>query len=311
MPKIDLGAVAERVVEWVQDNLGFLVEAISIGITSLAEAVTQALTSPPEVVWILVLTLLALFTRRVSLIIYTVLAFLLIAGMQVWTETMQTLALVVVAAAIAVLLAIPLGILAALSPPVSATLRPILDLMQTLPVFVYLIPAVFFFGIGPAPGVVATIIFALPPGVRLTELGIKQVDKEVVEAAQAFGARRMQILRGVQLPLATRSIMAGVNQVIMLALSMVVVAGLVGAEGLGTSVVRAVSDLDVAGGFQSGLAVVILAVYLDRLTHALSEPKKRRRSQESAETLPAAEEKPSLGVPAGKTQDVRKHEINA
>jgi glycine betaine/proline transport system permease protein len=143
--------------------------------------------------------------------------------------------------------------------------------MQTTPVFVYLIPAVFFFGVGVVPGVVATILFAIPPGVRLTELGIRQVDREVVEAARAFGARPGQVLREVQLPLALPSILAGVNQVIMLALSMVVTAGLLGAAGLGAVVVRAVTQLDVASGFEGGLAVVLLAIFLDRLTASFGQ----------------------------------------
>jgi len=181
-----------------------------------------------------------------------------------------------VAAAIATAVGIPLGVLAARSRTVSVVLRPVLDLLQTTPVFVYLIPAVFFFGVGVVPGVVATTISAIAPGVRLTELGIRQVDAEMVEAAHAFGARPGQILREVQLPMALPSIMAGVNQVIMLALSMVVVAGLAGAEGLGTVVVRAVTQLDVAAGFEGGLAVVLLAIFLDRLTGALAAPSRRR-----------------------------------
>jgi glycine betaine/proline transport system permease protein len=185
---------------------------------------------------------------------------------------MQTLALVLVAAVIATAVAVPIGILAARHRAVSVVVRPVLDFMQTTPVFVYLIPAVFFFGVGVVPGVVATILFAIPPGVRLTELGIRQVDREVVEAAQAFGARPGQVLREVQLPLALPSIMAGVNQVIMLALSMVVTAGLLGAAGLGAVVVRAVTQLDVGSGFEGGLAVVLLAVFLDRLTAAFGHP---------------------------------------
>jgi ABC-type proline/glycine betaine transport system permease subunit len=177
-----------------------------------------------------------------------------------------------VAAVIATAVAVPIGILAARHRAVSVVVRPVLDFMQTTPVFVYLIPAVFFFGVGVVPGVVATILFAIPPGVRLTELGIRQVDREVVEASQAFGARPGQVLREVQLPLALPSIMAGVNQVIMLALSMVVTAGLLGAAGLGAVVVRAVTQLDVGSGFEGGLAVVLLAVFLDRLTAAFGHP---------------------------------------
>jgi glycine betaine/proline transport system permease protein len=188
--------------------------------------------------------------------------------MGLWVESVQTLAVVIVAATLAIVIGIPLGIFAARNEHARIVMRPLLDFMQTLPVFVYLIPAVFFFGIGVVPGAVATTVFAIPPAVRLTELGIRQVDSEVVEAAQAFGSRPRQILRDVQIPLAMPSIMAGINQVIMLALSMVVIAGMVGAAGLGAIVVRGVTELDIGAGFEGGLAVVILAVYLDRVTDA-------------------------------------------
>jgi ABC-type proline/glycine betaine transport system permease subunit len=178
---------------------------------------------------------------------------------------------VLVAAVVATAVGVPLGVWAARSRAAGTALRPVLDLMQTTPVFVYLIPAVFFFGIGVVPGVVATTIFSIPPAVRLTELGIRGVDPEVVEAASAFGAHPRQILREVQLPMALPSIMAGINQVIMLALSMVVVAGLAGAGGLGTVVVSAVTQLDIAAGVDGGLAVVILAIFLDRFTAALAQ----------------------------------------
>lgn len=267
---IDLGTPAELVVDWLQTNLGFVFTFFAELINGAADITTWALTVLPEFVMILIFTALAAITRRWGLVLYSFLTFVIVSGMGLWLETMQTLALVLVAAVIALVIGIPLGIAAAFSRTLSVTLRPLLDFMQTLPVFVYLIPAVFFFGIGPAPGIAATIVFALPPAVRLTELGIRGVDQETVEAAEAIGARPAQVLREVQLPLASGSIMAGVNQVIMLALSMVVVAGLVGADGLGVLVVRAVASLDIAGGFQSGLAVVLLAIYLDRLTSTLS-----------------------------------------
>jgi glycine betaine/proline transport system permease protein len=176
-----------------------------------------------------------------------------------------------VASVIAIGLSIPLGILAARSKIASAAIRPALDFMQTLPAFVYLLPALFLFGLGAAPAVLATIVFAMPPGVRLTELGIRQVDKEMVEAGHAFGTSPWQILRGIQLPLARPTIMAGVNQVIMLGLSMAVIAGFIGAPGLGQVVVTSISRLDVGLGFEGGLAVVILAIYLDRLTSSFGE----------------------------------------
>ncbi|MCX4835130.1 proline/glycine betaine ABC transporter permease [Streptomyces sp. NBC_00006] len=273
---VDLGTPVNKAVDWLTENLSGLFDAVTTVMTELVNAVLYVLTAPHMVVIIAVFTILAFFARGWFFALYTLGAFLLIQGMGLWTPAMQTLAVVVVASVFAVVIGVPIGIWAARSPLVSALVRPVLDFLQTLPVFVYLIPAVFFFGIGLVPGVVATILFAISPAVRLTELGIRQVDREVVEAAHAFGARNGQILRGVQLPLALPSIMAGINQVIMLALSMVVIAGMVGADGLGTIVVRGISQLDVGIGFQGGLAVVFLAIFLDRTTSALATPRIRR-----------------------------------
>jgi glycine betaine/proline transport system permease protein len=268
VPDIPLGQWVSDFIDWLLATVPWLFDAISAVMQVLVDGLTEALATPPPVVWIVVFTLVALLVRGWGLALYTVLAFLLVVSLELWVETMQTLALVLVAAVIATAIGVPIGILAARNRALSVVVRPVLDSMQTTPVFVYLIPAVFFFGVGVVPGVVATILFAIPPGVRLTELGIRQVDREVVEAAHAFGARPGQILREVQLPLALPSIMAGINQVIMLALSMVVTAGLLGAAGLGAVVVRAVTQLDVASGFEGGLAVVLLAIFLDRVTAA-------------------------------------------
>ena len=268
MPDIPLGRWVADLIDWLLATVPWLFDAISAVMQVLVDGLTEVLATAPPVVWIVVFTLIALVVRGWGLALYTVLAFLLVVSLELWVETMQTLALVLVAAVIATAIGVPIGILAARNRAVSVVVRPVLDSMQTTPVFVYLIPAVFFFGVGVVPGVVATILFAIPPGVRLTELGIRQVDREVVEAAHAFGARPGQILREVQLPLALPAIMAGINQVIMLALSMVVTAGLLGAAGLGAVVVRAVTQLDVASGFEGGLAVVLLAIFLDRVTAA-------------------------------------------
>ena len=304
MPDIPLGQWVADLIDWLLATVPWLFDAISAVMQVLVDVLTDALATPPPVVWIVVFTLVALLVRGWGLALYTVLAFLLVVSLELWVETMQTLALVLVAAVIATAIGVPIGILAARNRAVSVVVRPVLDSMQTTPVFVYLIPAVFFFGVGVVPGVVATILFAIPPGVRLTELGIRQVDREVVEAAHAFGARPGQILREVQLPLALPSIMAGVNQVIMLALSMVVTAGLLGAAGLGAVVVRAVTQLDVASGFEGGLAVVLLAIFLDRLTAAFGHSTAlsrllRARTRRTAPPVGTGSPRPRSEEPVG------------
>jgi len=185
--------------------------------------------------------------------------------------TTQTMALVISASIIALLIGIPLGIWASRSDRAESVIRPILDFMQTMPAFVYLIPAILFFGVGNVPGIVATVIFALPPAVRLTNLGIRGVQEDVVEASIAFGSTKRQLLYKVQIPLAMPTILAGVNQVIMLSLSMVVIASMVGAGGLGQAVYRGILKADVGLGFEAGLGIVILAIILDRLTQSLTK----------------------------------------
>jgi glycine betaine/proline transport system permease protein len=276
MPHVNLGQYAEDVVNWLLKHFGGFFEALSTIGTDVVEAVESVLTAPPALVLIAILVAIPLALRRWGIALFALIAFLLVDSMQLWSQTLETLSMVLVATVVAVAIGVPLGILAARKRPVSMILRVLLDLAQTTPAFVYLIPAVFFFGVGIVPGLMATIVFAIAPAVRLTELGIKGVDEEVVEAARAFGASPRRILRDVQLPLALPSIMAGVNQVIMLALSMVVIAGLTGAEGLGSVVTSAVTQLDIGAGFEGGLAVVVLAVYLDRVTGALAAPRRSR-----------------------------------
>ncbi|WP_304453010.1 proline/glycine betaine ABC transporter permease [Nocardiopsis sp. YSL2] len=238
--------------------------------------------APLSLVMILLFSLLAYTIAGWRMGLFAVIALTLVASVNQWANAMDTLGLVLVASLVAVVIAIPIGVLAAYNTTVSKIAKPVLDLMQTMPAFVYLIPAIFFFSIGSVPGVVATIVFAMPPGVRLTELGIRQVDKELVEAGEAFGAPTRRILTGIQLPLALPTIMAGVNQVIMLSLSMVVIAGMVGAGGLGNQVYQGISRNDGALGFEAGIAVVILAIFLDRLTAAVSSNSPQARAGRSS-----------------------------
>lgn len=270
MPDLKIGERGEDVINYMRDHLGGFFDFIQRVMTDLLGWTYDVLSTLDPVAMILILTALALVTtRRIALTLMLGVGLLVIESMDLWFQTMQSMATVLVATAVALIVGIPVGIWAAFSPLVRAIVTPLLDFMQTIPVFVYLLPTVLFFGIGPVPGVVATIVFAAPPAVRLTQLGIRQVDAETVEAATAFGASRWAVLLEVQLPLARATIMAGVNQVIMLALSMVVVAGLVGGGGLGSIVVNAVQSLQIGASIEGGLAVVILAIYLDRVSAAL------------------------------------------
>lgn len=271
-PRIHVGEWVESGIDWLTTNFDWFFDFLKNVMGWLIEHLTDLLLWPAPVVMVVIFALIALVLRSWEFAVGTLVFFSLIVAMDQWENAMLTLALVLVATLVAVAIAVPIGILAARNDTVSAAVKPLLDLMQTMPAFVYLIPAVILFSIGVVPGLFATVVFALPPGVRFTELGIRQVDSETVEAGQAFGATPRQILRGIQLPLATPTIMAGVNQVIMLALSMSVIAGFVGAGGLGQEVVSAISSLNIPKGIEAGLGVVILAVYLDRITAALGDP---------------------------------------
>ena len=287
--RLPLGDWADAVIHFITDVFGgffTVVRNIFAGFYDLVDFVLQ---TPPFWVVILVLAAIAWLAKGWKLATGTALGLLVIVGVDQWDNAMSTLALVLVASLIAVAISVPLGVLAARSDLASKIIRPILDFMQTMPAMVYLIPALILFRVGVVPGIVATIIFAMAPGVRLTELGIRGVDKEVVEAGQAFGSSPWRILRQIQLPLAMPSIMAGVNQVIMLSLSMVVIAGMVGAGGLGGEVVQSLTRIDVGLGFEAGLSVVILAIILDRVTGALGTPRKPKARREQAPTTDASE----------------------
>lgn len=273
--RIPLGDWAKAFIGWVTDTLGFFFDVIATVFTGFYDGVAWALTSPPFWVVILVIVALSFWAKGWKLALGAAVGLVVIVGVDQWEKAMQTLALTLVAAFIAILIAIPVGIWASRSARVSAVVRPVLDFLQTMPAFVYLIPAIFLFSVGVVPGIVATILFAVAPGVRLTELGIRGVDAEVVEAGHAFGATPGRILRQIQLPLAMPSIMAGVNQVIMLSLSMVVIASMVGAPGLGKDIIQALSRIDIGLGFEAGLSVVIIAMILDRVTGGFGRARKR------------------------------------
>jgi len=269
---LNLGAGADATVDYIRDHFVGVLDAIHDGLSFVVDGIETFLTwIPPELV-LVVVVLLALWRVGWGFAIFAAVALTLITGMDLWEETMETLSLVTTAAAIAILIGVPVGIAMAKSRILAVLVRPLLDLMQTMPAFVYLIPAVMFFRIGAVPGVIATVIFAMPPVVRLTNLGIRQVNTEYVEAGLAFGSTGRQLLMKVQLPNAMPSIMAGINQTIMLSLSMVVIASMIGAGGLGDPVLEGVTRLKVGVGFEGGLAVVLLAVILDRLSQSFGRP---------------------------------------
>jgi glycine betaine/proline transport system permease protein len=276
VPKIPLEDWTKSLVSFVEGNFRGLFDVVRDAIKLLVNGFEAILTAPPELVMVAILAVIAFFLSGWWVAIFTVIGFLLIISLGLWGNAMLTLALVLASAVVALALGVPLGILAAKSRTVEAVARPTLDIMQTMPAFVYLVPMVVFLGLGEGPALVATVIFAAPPAVRLTMLGIQQVPKNTVEAAQAFGATSWQTLRKVELPQALPTIMAGVNQVIMLALSMVVIAALSGAGGLGETVVRGLTRLNVGQAFVGGVGIVIIAIYLDRVTRNLGRAVTRR-----------------------------------
>lgn len=225
--------------------------------------------------WVLVLVVAAIVWRISGwkLALGSALGLVLIGLLGLWTHAMRTLTLVIAGTALAVLVAIPTGIAMARSDRLERVVRPLLDLMQTLPSFVYLVPILMLFGMGKVPGVLATFVYAVPPAIRLTNLGIRQVPADVVEAARAFGTTPAQMLIKVQLPLAMPTIMAGINQTVMMALSMVVIASMIGAAGLGTEVLNGIARLETGRSFAGGISIVILAIVIDRVTQGLSRPR--------------------------------------
>lgn len=269
MLDIPVGDFFEFIITWLTDNWGGFFDVITITVKTFLVGIENLLLFPHPIIMIIILAGLAWYISGKGVGIFTVIGLFVVEGMDMWDGTMETLALIFTAVFIALLIGIPMGIWASKSKTVENIVRPVLDFMQTMPAFVYLIPAVLFFGLGQVPGIIATLIFAMPPAVRLTNLGIQQVPEEIREAALAFGSDSKQMLLKVELPVALPTILAGVNQTIMLALSMVVIAALIGAGGLGQPVVTGLQQLDIGLGFEGGLAIVILAVFLDRVTQSL------------------------------------------
>ena len=295
--KLPLGDLVEIAVEFLLAHAQWLFDVIDMAVGGLAGGINSALSFLPGIVLAGIVVLLALWRISWKFAGFTVVALALIFGLDLWPQMIDTLGLVIAATVIALLLGVPLGIAAGRNDQTDATLRPVLDFMQTMPAFVYLIPAAMFFGLGQVPGTIATVIFSLPPVVRLTSLGIRQVPLDLVEAGIAFGCTSRQLLFKVQIPNARPSIMAGVNQTIMLALSMVVIASMIGAGGLGNEVLRGIQRLDVGLGFESGLAVVLLAILLDRITQSFGAPRagtpaKQADASTTAGTAPSSSEQP-------------------
>lgn len=270
---IPVGSFFEVVIEWLNTTFEPVFSTISLVVGWGIALFEDALLMPPS--WLMIPFLAGLAFRLAGrwVGVFSLVGLFLVDGMGMWPDAMRTLALVLASAFIALLVGVPAGIWAARNDGVAKAVRPVLDFMQTMPAFVYLIPAVLFFRLGKVPGAMATVIFAMPPAVRLTNLGIRQVSEEAVEAAEAFGATSRQLLFKVQLPMALPTILAGVNQTIMLALSMVVIAAMIGAGGLGQQVLKGIEQLRIGLGFESGLSVVILAMFLDRVTQSLGRKK--------------------------------------
>jgi glycine betaine/proline transport system permease protein len=264
--KIPLGSWMSAFVDFLNEHAAFVFNFTSDGLGFLIDGLIELMQAIPPLVLVALLAGLAYWLHRsVGLVAMVVVSLLLIMNLGYWSETMETLGLVIFATGFCMLIGVPIGIAAAHRPWLYTTIRPILDLMQTIPTFVYLIPALILFGLGVVPGLISTIIFAIPAPIRLTYLGVASAPKPLIEAGESFGATKWQLLWKVELPHAMPTIMAGLTQCIMLSLSMVVIAALVGAGGLGRPVVRALNTVNIAQGFEAGLAIVLVAILLDRL----------------------------------------------
>ena len=270
IPRIPLDTWCDAALDWLTSALSGLTRAISLTVTEWISQLTELLQAVPPPVVIVLFGLLAWRVAGWRLTVGTVLGFSFLWNLRLWDPMIATLVMVVLSTGVSIAIGLPIGIAAALSKRTWRVVAPTMDMAQTMPSFVYLIPAIPFFGLGPVSACFATVIFAMPPTIRLTALGILQVSGELTEAADAFGTTRWQKLVKVQLPLALPTIMAGINQTIMLSLSMVVIAAMIGAGGLGREVWSAIQRLEAGRGFQAGVAIAILAIILDRITQQVS-----------------------------------------
>ncbi len=274
IPKFPLGDIVEGGIDFFTDNFSFITQAISDFTESGYDGVVEFLTALPPSVVVIAITAIAIYLGGLKLGLFIEIGLAFCYNLGLWFPTIQTLTLVIVSTFITVSMGLPLGVLGALSKTFYRIIMPVLDFMQTMPAFVYLIPAIPFFGLGVVSAMFSTVIFSMPPAIRLTILGIREVPVDLIEAADAFGSTRMQKLFKLQLPVATTTIMAGINQTIMLALSMVVIAAMIGAQGLGGVVWKAIQRLEPGLGFEGGVAVVILAMVLDRITQKIGDKTK-------------------------------------
>lgn len=266
MYRIPLGDAIAAIINFLVDNFSFLTKAFSKVTESGLDLLENGLLALPPWLFIIIVAALAYYmTRKRGIAVFALLGLGLIWNMGLWDSTVSTIALVLIATLFAIMIGIPLGIASAMNVGIYRVVMPILDVMQTMPAFVYLIPAIPFFGLGKVAAIFSTVVFSMPPAIRLTCLGIKQVPGELVECADAFGSDRWQKLFKLELPLATPTIMAGVNQTVMLALSMVVIAAMIGAKGLGGEVWKAIQRLQMGYGFEAGIGIVIVAIILDRV----------------------------------------------
>lgn len=271
IPRIPLAQWTDQSIEYMQAHWGATTQALSDNIETFIKGFQHFLLSiPPEAI-IIFMALLAWWLAGKKIALFSIVGLGYIYNVKLWVVTMETISMLVAAVLLCIVIGIPLGILAAKNQMVHKIISPILDFMQTLPAFVYLLPAIPFFGLGVVPGVMTTIIFAMPPVIRLTDLGLKQVPEELIELGKSFGSTFFQMLFKIELPLARATILAGINQCIMLSLSMVVIAAMIGAKGLGGVVWRAIQTLKFGMGFEAGVAIVVIAIILDRITQNIGK----------------------------------------